>query len=207
MPTIDVYDVKGNVVGQMELVPEVFGIKPNEHVLHLAVTRQLAAQRLGTHSTKTRAEVRGGGRKPWKQKGTGRARHGSRRSPIWTGGGITFGPTPRKYTLGMPRKVRRLALRSALSAKLQSGELMVLDSLQFEAPKTRQMIEFLSSVKAPTKTMIILREYDENVEKSGRNIPGVLVEDARGINVYDILNADRLILTRSAVEKVQEVLA
>ena len=207
MPAVDVYNVNGNVVGQIELNPDIFGIKPNTHVLHLAVTRQLAAQRLGTHSTKTRAEVRGGGRKPWKQKGTGRARHGSRRSPIWVGGGITFGPSPRHYNVGLPRKVRRLALKSALSAKVLAGELIVLDNLEFDAPKTKQMIEVLANLKALGKIMIVLREYNENIEKSGRNIPGVLVEEAVGINVYDILNSDKLILTGSAVEKVQEVLA
>lgn len=207
MPTVDVYNVNGNVVGQIELNPDIFGITPNTHVLHLAVTRQLAAQRLGTHSTKTRAEVRGGGRKPWKQKGTGRARHGSRRSPIWVGGGITFGPSPRQYNVGLPRKVRRLALKSALSAKVLAGELIVIENLEFDAPKTKQMIEVLTNLKALGKTMIVLREYNENIEKSGRNIPGVLVEEAVGINVYDILNSDMLILTGSAVEKVQEVLA
>ena len=207
MPTIDVHNVQGKVVGQMELAADIFGITPNAHVLHLAVTRQLAAQRLGTHSTKTRSEVRGGGKKPWKQKGTGRARHGSRRSPIWVGGGITFGPTPRQYKVGLPRKVRRLALKSALSAKVQAGEVIVLDNLELEAPKTRRMVELLASINAPGKAMIVLREYDENVEKSSRNIPGVLVEEAVGINVYDILNSDKLIMTRSAVEKVQEVLA
>lgn len=207
MPTIDVHDVQGKVVGQMELAAEIFGITPNTHVLHLAVTRQLAAQRLGTHSTKTRSEVRGGGRKPWKQKGTGRARHGSRRSPIWVGGGITFGPTPRQYKVGLPRKMRRLALKSALSAKVQAGEIIVLDSLELEMPKTKRMIEMLASINAPGKAMIVLRDHNETIEKSSRNIPGVLVEDAAGINVYDILNSDKLIMTRSAVEKVQEVLA
>ncbi len=207
MPTVDVYNAKGNVVGQMELSDAVFGIAPNSHVLHLAVTNQLAAQRLGTHSTKTRSEVRGGGRKPWKQKGTGRARHGTRRSPIWVGGGITFGPTPRKYVFSMPRKVRRLALLSALSSKAQAGEIIVLDSLEFEVPKTKQMIELLQNIKVNGKALIVVQEYNENVEKSGRNIPGVLVEDATSINVYDILNCGKLIFTKSAVEKVQEVLA
>ncbi len=207
MPTIDVHNVQGKVVGQMELAAEIFGITPNTHVLHLAVTRQLAAQRLGTHSTKTRSEVRGGGRKPWKQKGTGRARHGSRRSPIWVGGGIAFGPTPRQYNVGLPRKIRRLALKSALSAKVQAGEVIVLDSLDLQVPKTKSMVEMLASINVPGKAMIVLREHNEIIEKSSRNIPGVLVEDAAGINVYDILNSGKLIMTRSAVEKVQEVLA
>jgi large subunit ribosomal protein L4 len=207
MPTVDVYNVKGDVVGQMELSDAVFGIAPNNHVLHLAVTKQLAAQRLGTHSTKTRSEVRGGGRKPWKQKGTGRARHGSRRSPIWVGGGITFGPTPRSYTFSLPRKIRRLALLSALSAKAQAGEIIVLDKLEFASPKTRDMIAVLENIKVNGKALIVVEQYNENVEKSGRNIPGILVEDARGINVYDILNSGKVVFTRDAVEKVQEVLA
>jgi len=206
MPTVDVYNIKGEVVGQMELNDAVFGSTINAHVLHLAVMKQLAAQRLGTHDTKNRAEVRGGGRKPWKQKGTGRARSGSRRSPIWVGGGIAFGPTPRKYNFDLPRKVRRLALKSALSAKAQSGEIVVVDAFEFAEPKTRLMVDTLHNLKANGKTLVVLPEYNENIEKSGRNIPGVQVEEARGINVYDILNCQKLVITKAAVEKVQEVL-
>lgn len=206
MPTVNVYNMKGEVVGQMELSDAVFGIEVNNHVLHLAVLKQLAAQRLGTHDTKNRSEVRGGGRKPWKQKGTGRARAGSRRSPIWVGGGIAFGPTPRKYNFELPRKVRKLALKSALTAKMQADEIMVLENLEFAEPKTKLMVETLSNLKINGKTLVVLPEYNENVEKSGRNIPGVLVEDAAGINVYDVLNCGKLVITRAAVEKVQEVL-
>lgn len=206
MPTVDVYNMKGEVVGQMELDDAVFGTTINTHVLHLAVMKQLAGQRLGTHDTKTRAEVRGGGKKPWKQKGTGRARAGTRRSPIWVGGGIAFGPTPRKYNFDLPRKVRRLALKCALSAKAQSGEILVLDSLEFTVPKTRLMVDTLHNLKVSGKALIVLSEYNENIEKSAHNIPGVRVEEARGISVYDILNCQKLVITKAAVEKVQEVL-
>lgn len=206
MPTVKVHNMKGEEVGQMELADAVFGVKVNSHVLHLAVTKQLAAQRLGTHDTKNRSEVRGGGRKPWKQKGTGRARAGSRRSPIWVGGGIAFGPTPRKYGFELPRKVRRLALRSALTAKLQAGEIVVLDRLEFAEPKTKLMVETLANLKVSEKALVVLPEFNETIVKSGRNIPGVLVEAAAGVNVYDVLNCGKLVMTQAAVEKVQEVL-
>lgn len=206
MPTVDVFNIKGEIVGQMELSEAIFGATVNNHVLHLAVLKQLAAQRQGTHDTKNRAEVRGGGRKPWKQKGTGRARSGSRRSPIWVGGGIAFGPTPRKYGFDLPRKVRRLALKSALTAKTQNGELIVVDGFEFAEPKTKLMVDALHNLKVSGKTLVVLPEYNENVDKSGRNIPGVVVEEARGINVYDIINCQKLIITKAAVEKVQEVL-
>lgn len=206
MPTVKVHNMKGEEVGQMELADAVFGVEVNRHVLHLAVTKQLAAQRLGTHDTKNRSEVRGGGRKPWKQKGTGRARAGSRRSPIWVGGGIAFGPTPRKYNFELPRKVRRLALRSALTAKLQAGEIVVLDRLEFAEPKTKLMVETLANLKVSEKALVVLPEFNETIVKSGRNIPGVLVEAAAGVNVYDVLNCGKLVMTQAAVEKVQEVL-
>ena len=206
MPTVKVHNMKGEEVGQMELADAVFGVKVNNHVLHLAVTKQLAAQRLGTHDTKSRSEVRGGGRKPWKQKGTGRARAGSRRSPIWVGGGIAFGPTPRKYNFELPRKVRRLALRSALTAKLQAGEIVVLDRLEFAEPKTKLMVETLANLKVSEKALVVLPERNEIIAKSGRNIPGVLIEAATGVNVYDVLNCGKLVMTQAAVEKVQEVL-
>jgi large subunit ribosomal protein L4 len=206
MPTVKVHNMKGEEVGQMELADAVFGVKVNSHVLHLAVTKQLAAQRLGTHDTKNRSEVRGGGRKPWKQKGTGRARAGSRRSPIWVGGGIAFGPTPRKYGFELPRKVRRLALRSALTAKLQAGEIVVLDRLEFAEPKTKLMVETLANLNVSEKALVVLPEFNETIAKSGRNIPGVLVEAAAGVNVYDVLNCGKLVMTQAAVEKVQEVL-
>ncbi len=206
MPTVKVHNMKGEEVGQMELSDAVFGVEVNDHVLHLAVTKQLAAQRLGTHDTKNRSEVRGGGRKPWKQKGTGRARAGSRRSPIWVGGGIAFGPTPRKYSFDLPRKVRRLALRSALTAKLRAGEIVVLDRFEFAEPKTKLMVETLSNLKINGNALVVMPEINETIAKSGRNIPGVLVIEAKSVNVYDILNSGKLIMTQAAVEKVQEVL-
>ncbi len=206
MPTVKVHNIKGQEVGQMELSDAVFGVEVNSHVLHLAVTKQLAAQRRGTHDTKGRSEVRGGGRKPWKQKGTGRARAGSRRSPIWVGGGVAFGPTPRKYTFALPRQVRRLALRSALTAKLQAGDLVVLDQLSFAEPKTKLMVEAFSCLNVSGKALVVLPEFNEIVAKSGRNIPGVLVQAATGVNVYDVLNGGKLVMTRAAVEKIQEVL-
>jgi len=206
LPTVDVFNVKGEIVGQMVLSDAVFGIEVNKHVLHLAVLKQLAGQRLGTHDTKNRAEVRGGGRKPWKQKGTGRARAGSRRSPIWVGGGIAFGPTPRKYNFDLPRKVRRLALKSALTSKLQAGDVIVVDTLEFAAPKTKLMVEFLGKLQLAKKPLLVLGEVNENVEKSCRNIPGVATLGAVGLNVYDILNAGKVVLTKDAVLKVEEVL-
>ncbi len=206
MPTVDVRNMQGAVVGQIELADAVFGIDVNEHVMHAAVVRHLAAQRRGTHDVKTRSEVRGGGRKPWRQKGTGRARQGSRRSPQWVGGGTVFGPTPRSYKLAMPRKVRRLAIKSALAAKLQSEQLLVLDQLQVDAPKTKAVVAMLSALNA-NNALVVTAEMNENVALSSRNIPGVLAMDVNSLNVYDILNHKALILTRDAVAKVEEVLA
>lgn len=206
MPTVDVRNMQGAVVGQIELADTVFGIDVNEHVLHAAVVRHLAAQRRGTHDVKNRSEVRGGGRKPWRQKGTGRARQGSRRSPQWVGGGTVFGPTPRSYKLAMPRKVRRLALRSALAAKLQDNQLIVLDQLQVDAPKTKTVVAMLNAL-GTINALMVTAETNENVTLSSRNIPGVLTTDVNGMNVYDILNHKALILTRDAVAKVEEVLA
>jgi len=207
MPKVALYNINGQQVGDVELKDEVFGIKPNKHVLHQAVVLQLASQRLGTASTKTRAEVRGGGRKPWRQKGTGRARHGSTRSPIWTGGGITFGPKPRKYGFSMPKKVRRLALKSALSSKVLAGEIVVVDELTMEQPKTKEMVKILDNLKADNKALVVTAEINENVEKSARNIPGVKPISASGLNVYDILKCGKLVITKDAVAKVEEVLA
>jgi len=206
LPTVDVFNVKGEIVEQLVLSDAVFGIEVNKHVLHLAVLKQLAGQRLGTHDTKNRAEVRGGGRKPWKQKGTGRARAGSRRSPIWVGGGIAFGPTPRKYNFDLPRKVRRLALKSALTSKLQAGELIVLDTFELAMPKTKAVTELLQNLQIAKKPLFVLGERNENVEKSCRNIPGVVTQQAVGLNVYDVLNCNKLVMTKDAVLKVQEVL-
>jgi large subunit ribosomal protein L4 len=168
---------------------------------------QLASQRLGTHSTKTRGMVRGGGRKPWKQKGTGRARSGSTRSPIWVGGGTVFGPAPRSYSFSMPRKQRRLAIKCALSSKVQSGELVVLDSLSIEQPKTKTVVKMMKDFSVDKKALIITADIDENVEKSSRNIPGVKAINTLGLNVFDILNNNKLFITKDAISRIEEVLA
>ena len=207
MPKVAVYNMQGAQVGEIELRAEVFGIEVNTAVLHSAVVQQLASLRRGTHSTKLRGEVRGGGRKPWRQKGTGRARAGSIRSPLWRGGAILFGPKPRSYDYVLPRKVRRLALKSALASKAQGGKLIVLDDLRLEAPKTKQIVELLDVLKVADKALIVTGNSDAVVEKSARNIPGVAALDVSGLNVYDILNHDTLVVTRDAVAKVEEVLA
>ncbi|ASS68207.1 MULTISPECIES: 50S ribosomal protein L4 [Paenibacillus] len=207
MPKVDVVNVSGAKVGDIELSEHVFGIEPNTHVLHSAVLLQQAAERAGTHKTKGRSEVRGGGRKPWKQKGTGRARQGSIRSPQWVGGGTVFGPTPRSYSFKLPRKVRRLAIRSALSSKVIASELIVLDQLSFAAPKTKEFQAVLNNLKVGRKALVVTAEFENNVALSARNIPGVKFVAASGINVLDVLSHDQLIITKDAVEKVQEVLA
>ncbi len=209
MPKVAVYDITGAKTGELELNDSVFGVEVNEAVLHQAVVMQLASQRLGTASTKTRGLVRGGGRKPWKQKGTGRARAGSTRSPIWVGGGTTFGPQPRSYAFRMPRKQRRLAIKSALTAKLQDGELVVVDSIAFDAPKTKNVINMLSGFDATSKkSLIITGEIVENVEKSARNIPGVkAIPASSSLNVYDLLYHDKVFVTKEAITRIEEVLA
>lgn len=208
MPKVAVYDMTGAVTGEIELNNNVFGIEANEAVLHQAVKMQLANQRLGTHATKTRAQVRGGGRKPWRQKGTGRARAGTIRSPLWVGGGTVFGPQPRSYAFKMPRKARRLALRSALSAKVAAGELLVLEDVKFAEPKTKEAVKMLNNLKiADEKALIVIGEYDENVDKSSRNIPGVKTITSNGINVYDLLYHDKVVVTKDAVTRIEEVLA
>ncbi len=207
MPKLALYNQSGSEVGEIELNDSVFGIEPNRSVLHDAVVMQQASMRQGTHKTKGRSEVRGGGRKPWRQKGTGRARHGSIRSPIWVGGGVVFGPTPRDYSYKLPKKVRRLAIKSALSSKVQADEMIVLDKLSFEAPKTKEMVAVLKNFSADKKALIVTADYDETVYLSSRNIPGVKCISADGVNVLDVLKYDKLIMTKDAVEKVEEVLA
>jgi large subunit ribosomal protein L4 len=207
MPKVTVYNVSGAQVGEVELSESVFGIQPNAHVLHSAVLLQQAAERQGTHKTKGRSEVRGGGRKPWKQKGTGRARQGSIRSPQWVGGGTVFGPTPRSYGFKLPKKVRRLAIKSALSSKVIANEIIVLDQLTFAAPKTKEFAGVLNNLKVDRKALVVTANYEDNVALSARNIPGVKFVAADGINVLDVLKHDKLIITKEAVEKVQEVLA
>lgn len=206
MPTVPVYNIKGSQVGEIALNDQVFGAKVNKALLHEAVIMQLASRRLGTVAVKTRSMVRGGGRKPWRQKGTGQARHGTRRSPIWTGGGIVFGPMPRDYDYNLPKKARRQALRSALSAKVEAGEMIVVDSLAISEPKTKTMVNILENLKA-NKAVIVTVENEDSVSKSARNIPGVLTLTSDGINVYDLLAHDHLVITKDAVSKVEEALA
>lgn len=207
MPKVALYNTKGNQVGEVELLDVIFGITPNKSVLHDAVVMQQASARLGTHKVKTRSEVRGGGRKPWRQKGTGRARHGSIRSPIWVGGGTVFGPTPRNYGYKLPKKVRRLALKSALSSKVLDNEIIVLDELVLSQPKTKEMASILNNLKIDRKALIVDSEYNNDLVLSSRNIPGIKFVAAEGINVLDILSYDKLIITKQAVAKVEEVLA
>ncbi|SEP26596.1 50S ribosomal protein L4 [Propionispora vibrioides] len=208
MPKVAVYNIAGQQTGEIELNENVFGVEVNEAVLHQAVVMQLASQRLGTAATKTRGMVRGGGRKPWKQKGTGRARAGSTRSPIWVGGGTTFGPQPRSYAFRMPRKQRRLAIKCALSAKVKAEELVVVEAIDFAQPKTKDVVKLLSDFKAvDSKALIVTGEALENVEKSSRNIRGVKAIASTGINVYDILYHDKVLITKDAVNRIEEVLA
>jgi len=207
MPKVAVFNVSGAQVGEIELSDSIFGIEPNKYVLHDAVVMQQASQRQGTHKVKGRSEVRGGGRKPWKQKGTGRARQGSIRSPQWRGGGIVFGPTPRSYGYKLPKKVRRLAIKSALSSKVIANEIIVLDQLSFAQPKTREFVAVLKNLKVDSKALIVTSGFETNVALSSRNIPGIKFVTADGINVLDVLVYDKLIITKDAVGKVEEVFA
>ena len=207
MPKVALYNTSGAQVGEIELSDTVFGIKPHESVLHDAVLMQQASERRGTHKVKGRSEVRGGGRKPWKQKGTGRARQGSTRSPQWVGGGTVFGPTPRSYAYKLPKKVRRLALKSALSSKVIDSEIIVLDQLSLSAPKTKEMATILSNLKVDRKVLVVDTEFNDNIALSLRNIQGVKFVSADGINVLDVLRHDKLVITKGAVAKVEEVLA
>ena len=207
MPTVAIYDIANKKVGDLELNENIFGVEMNAGLVHQAVVMQLASQRLGNHATKTRSMVRGGGRKPWKQKGTGRARSGSTRSPIWVGGGTVFGPSPRSYAFSMPRKQRRLAIMCALSDKVANGEIVVLDSINFDAPKTKDVVKMLESFSVDNKALIVTADYAENVDKSSRNIPGVKTINTIGLNVFDILNADKLFITKDAIARIEEVYA
>ena len=207
MPTVAVFDMTGKKTGEMELNEAVFGIEPNMAVVHAAVKNYLANQRQGTQSTLTRAEVRGGGIKPWRQKGTGRARQGSIRSPQWTHGGIALGPKPRSYNYSLTKKTKRLAMLSALSAKAAAGEIIVIDGLDMGEIKTKSFVGFLNAVEATGKSLVVTPEVRVNVVKSAANIPGVRTTIASTLNVYDILNADKFIIDKAAVEKLQEVYA
>ena len=205
MPQVDVFDLEKKKVGSVDLVSSVFEYPVNESVLHLVVKWQLASKRSGTASTKTRGEVRGGGKKPWKQKGLGRARAGSNRSPIWRGGGITFGPKPKDWSFSVPKKVRKQAVKSALSLKLSQDELFVVENFDLKEIKTKQISDFMNKFEL-NKCLILVDDLNENLVKSSRNIKNVKVLRNEGVNVYDLLKYKNLIITKSTVEKVQEAL-
>ncbi|HIY19774.1 MAG TPA: 50S ribosomal protein L4 [Candidatus Blautia avistercoris] len=206
MANVSVYNMEGNEVGTMELNDAVFGAKINEHLVHLAVVRQLANKRQGTQKAKTRSEVRGGGRKPWRQKGTGHARQGSIRAPQWTGGGVVFAPVPRDYEVKMNKKERRAALRSVLTSKVQDNKLVVVDELKLDAIKTKEMKKVLENLKAE-KALVVMAQDDQNVIMSARNLAGVKTATTNTINVYDVLKHSTLVLTKDAVASIEEVYA
>ena len=207
MPQVTVFDMTGKSVGEMTLSDAIFGIEPNTSVMHAAVVNYLANQRQGTQSTLIRSEVSGGGRKPWKQKGTGRARQGSTRAPQWTHGGIALGPKPRDYSYELPKKVKRLALKSAFSTKVADNDLIVVDNIAVEGFKTKAVVEMLSKLGADKKALIVMPELDQKLIKSAANIPGVKTALVNTINVYDILNYDKFIVAKGALEKIEEVYA
>ena len=208
MPEVKLFNQDGSEAGNIELEASVFGIEPNEHVVHQVVVMQRAAKRQGTHAVKNRSAVRGGGRKPWRQKGTGRARHGSIRSPQWVGGGVVFGPTTeRNYKQKLPKKVRRLALKSALSSKVQNDNLIVLSELQFDQPKTKEMVTVLQGLDANNKALIVTAGKEDNVMLSANNLQNVKVITVNEVNVLDIISHDKLIITKDAAVKAGEVYA
>lgn len=207
MPKLNVLNVAGQNVGEIELTDTIFNVEVNEHILYEVVKNQLANKRQGNQSAKTRSEVRGGGRKPWRQKGTGRARQGSTRSVQWVGGGVAFAPKPRSYRYTLPKKVRRLAMKSALTSKVQNSEIIVLDQLTMDAPKTKEFAQILKNINANKKALVVTAEKNENVIKSARNIEGVQTSLVNTLNVYDILKYDSFIITTDAVKKVEEVYA
>ena len=207
MPKVDVYDIKGKKVSDIELKEEIFGIVPNENIVHSVLVNYQANQRQGTQSTKTSSEVSGGGRKPWRQKGTGRARQGSIRAPQWIKGGIALGPKPRTYTYKVNKKEKRLAIKSILSSKVLEKELLVVDKIPFNEIKTKQMVEALNSLKIEGKALILLPEKDENVQKSARNIEGIKTTLVNTINVYDLLKYTKLVVTVDTIKKLEEVYA
>ena len=206
MAKVSVYNMEGKEVGTIELNDAVFGVEVNEHLVHMAVVQQLANNRQGTQKAKTRSEVSGGGRKPWRQKGTGHARQGSTRAPQWTGGGVVFAPVPRDYSFKMNKKEKRAALKSVLTAKVQENKVVILDELKFDEIKTKAMVNVLNNVKAE-KAIVVLKENDEKVVLSARNIAGVQTSLVNTINVYDILKHNTLVMTKEAVQAIEEVYA
>ena len=207
MPTVGLFNKEGNKIEDIQLNDNIFAVEVNADAMHQVVVALLANKRQGTQSAKTRAEVRGGGIKPWRQKGTGRARQGSIRAVQWVGGGVAFAPKPRSYNYTLPKKVRRLAMKSALTSKVQNGEMIVLDALNMEAPKTKEFVQILKNVNAAKKALVVTAENNENVIKSAANIPNVETALVNTINVYDILKYDSFIITTDAVKKVEEVYA
>ena len=207
MANVSVYNMEGKEVGTIELNDAVFGVKVNEHLVHMAVVQQLANNRQGTQKAKTRSEVSGGGRKPWRQKGTGHARQGSTRSPQWTGGGVVFAPVPRDYSFKINKKEKRAALKSALSDKVANGKLVVVDALSFDAPKTKEFAKVMTNLNVNDKALVVLNDNNENVVLSARNIPTVKTSLTNTINVYDVVNAKTLVLTQDAVKTIEEVYA
>ena len=207
MPNVQVVDMQGKKVSSVDLADSIFGIEPNAAVMHMMVVSYLANQRQGTQSALTRSEVSGGGRKPWRQKGTGRARQGSTRAPQWYHGGVVFAPKPRDYRFSVTKKVKRLAMKSALSSKAQAEEIIVIDKIAFDEIKTAKAAAMLSAVGSERKALIVLPEVDEKAIKSYRNIPGVKTAQVNELNVYDILNADKLIIAKDALTKIEEVYA
>ncbi len=206
MATVAVYNTEGKEVDKLELNDNVFGVEINEHLVHLAVVSQLANSRQGTQSAKTRSEVSGGGRKPWRQKGTGHARQGSTRAPQWTGGGVVFAPKPRDYSMKMNKKEKQIAIKSALTSKVQDSKMVVVDALNLDEIKTSKFVEILDNLKAP-KALVVTKDKDEKVILSARNIPTVKTTMTNAINVYDILKYDSLVITKDAVAAIEEVYA
>jgi len=207
MANVSVYNMEGKEVGTIELNDAVFGVTVKEHLVHMAVVQQLANNRQGTQKAKTRSEVSGGGRKPWRQKGTGHARQGSTRAPQWTGGGVVFAPVPRDYAFKMNKKEKRAALKSALTDKVANGKLVVVDALTFEAPKTKEFAKVMANLNVNEKALVVLNDNDANVVLSAKNIPTVKTSLTNTINVYDIVNAKTLVLTQDAVKTIEEVYA
>jgi large subunit ribosomal protein L4 len=207
MANVSVYNMEGKEVGSIDLNDAIFGVEVNEHLVHLAIVQQLANNRQGTQKAKTRSEVSGGGRKPWRQKGTGHARQGSTRSPQWTGGGVVFAPVPRDYSFKMNQKEKRAALKSALTDKVQNNKLIVLDELKMDEFKTKKFAEVMNNLKATRKALVVVADNDDKVVKSASNLPEVKTALTNTINVYDIVNAQTLVLTKDAVAKIEEVYA
>lgn len=207
MPTVALFKQDGTQNGEVTLNDAIFGIEPNESVVYDAIIMQRASLRQGTHAVKNRSAVRGGGRKPWRQKGTGRARQGSIRSPQWRGGGVVFGPTPRSYSYKLPKKVRRLAMKSVLSAKVADNKLVVVESLTFDAPKTKEFKAVLNGLSVDSKVLVVLENDNDNALLSARNLPNTSVVFADNVSVLDVVSADKLLITQTALNKVEEVLA